>query len=76
MFLPTIFLSESVLFSSGLLLVLVVLVQYVYDILEYYRVTGRARKNELPPRIPTLIPYLGSIIPFLWDTPGYLQRVA
>ncbi|KAK8123976.1 hypothetical protein PG999_003894 [Apiospora kogelbergensis] len=32
-------------------------------------------QHHLPPKYPSMIPYWGVVVPFVWDTPAFLQNV-
>ncbi|KAI1455297.1 cytochrome P450 [Annulohypoxylon moriforme] len=50
-------------------------VKYVHDVREYHRSNKESMEQHLPPRYPAYIPYLGTIVPLLWDFSSFLQRV-
>lgn len=50
------------------------LINYALDVHEYHHVQKRPKDHQLPPKYPTCIPYLGTILSLLWDFPGFLQR--
>lgn len=52
-----------------------IITNYVADLITWHRVQKRGLRGGIPPVYPTLIPYLGVIVPFLWNTPAFLQKV-
>ncbi|RYP60716.1 hypothetical protein DL770_009939 [Monosporascus sp. CRB-9-2] len=58
----------------GVAFIITILLNYAYDIYQYHRAHSREATNQLPPKYPTLPLYLGSVIPFLLNCPGFLTR--
>ncbi|KAI2467418.1 cytochrome P450 [Annulohypoxylon bovei var. microspora] len=50
-------------------------VKYVRDVHEYHQANKKPRKQQLPPKYPAWVPYLGTIAPMLWDFPSFLRRI-
>ncbi|KAI8954546.1 cytochrome P450 [Xylaria longipes] len=60
----------AICLAFGLALVMI----YVHDTVIYHRSNTQSEQNQVPPKYPTLIPYLGNIFPFLLDCPSFIQR--
>ncbi|OTA63683.1 cytochrome P450 [Hypoxylon sp. EC38] len=58
----------------GVALGILIVLSYAQDNIEYQKAREKDGKEELPPKYPTLVPYLGSILPFLWNCPDFIRR--
>lgn len=64
--------------SLGLLLLVQALIVYAIDTYNWHLV-NRFKKcdrkaGQLPPRYPSLIPYLGNAISFVWDNANFIRQ--
>ncbi|KAF2119899.1 cytochrome P450 [Lophiotrema nucula] len=57
----------------GLIIALAFVFNYSISVFMYHRQHLRTNEQQLPPRYPTLIPWLGSAIPFLLDNANFLK---
>lgn len=53
---------------------LALLAAYVYDTVKFHRAHQSTDVGQLVPRYPTLIPFFGTIIPLMWNSPAALGR--
>ncbi|KAJ8070584.1 hypothetical protein OCU04_000957 [Sclerotinia nivalis] len=63
----------------GMIILFQILINYALATFEWHMINrlrkGDSGKGQLPPQYPSLIPYLGNPLSFIWDNANFIRHV-